>query len=1036
MSVHYNGRSQSSDGESLPDDVFHDDGNVGVACSSQAPPTSSVPPPKPPRVGGSSGGIASFINKNGKKLRNADKRTSSESGMESEESSKPTADSKGGGGRRWSFKSGKSKRQQSVPVDMKLAQNKGQVATENGSVSSLTGNETGLSSSTSVSPTPLQGSDDVSTAEATPTASSIKPRPPASSSTHNSNLDLGTLHEGVESADSKPPAKPARQAVSSRQISSGTRDESKPSPKPRQKQHPRTKLFSDSQVLNDNPKTSGRQALSKEEEEEENSSGVGGASGSKSRGKDTLERDNMLLREQVKMLKGQNKKLKKENNQFRSKFQDGEEWDIQTSSSSHSESVSPFVTSPRESPPTSQGSSREPSRSPARDVVERTNLPPSDSTMADSSREIDEERREGNEDYQPHSGEREEMENSDELSDVPQSLPSSNDVKGRGVANVPKGGGFRASSVPNMLPSKQKPIPIPRSGTVSIGESSNVVKVGSDDKVTCGFILKKGKTVDVDDTVPTSTVGTVRLESVVAKLDSSVTKQDSPVPKPRVNTNLSEVYSTSDGDNRDGGKLEGNLQGNDDSNKEKEKEKLNARRTLESLLPHVQKQMSSSKPAPHPRSLSTQENETKKEPLTPRATSLSPMRKVGMMTLGSSVGGKTSVIPEGGDEAMDSERGMESESGRTSSDHQESGVVVGSDREEVERREERSTSDLSRSSNPKNEVGEGELTASTSSNKSFTSSISSVGKGSSTSITKPLPPTPPVTKASVSPSTKPLPLTPPTTTKQLPPTPPPSITKPLPSTLPTSTTKPLPPTPTSSTTKSLSSAVNVPAKPLPPTPPTSTSVPPKSLPPTPTSSTTTPPKPLPPTPSSTTSKPPPPIKVGVSSTSSTTTSSPPSSATSTGAKDLTGSISPKTPTPRAVGTGYKKITIQSDTSWINRRKEAAAKESTDGAAEKRATPGPVNTGSQSSTSGITSPTGGLQPSRPHAPYRSHAILPTPSPTTAKSFITPGMSYSGPPNATESKPPGELSYMYTYSRLHQTCLQTADSKPIVLTETSI
>ena len=93
-----NSRSQSSDGESLPDDVFHDDsstGGVGGASVAQAPPTSSQSPlPKPPRVGGGSRGIASFINKNSKKIREISKRTSSDSEMEDslKESSKSTSD--------------------------------------------------------------------------------------------------------------------------------------------------------------------------------------------------------------------------------------------------------------------------------------------------------------------------------------------------------------------------------------------------------------------------------------------------------------------------------------------------------------------------------------------------------------------------------------------------------------------------------------------------------------------------------------------------------------------------------------------------------------------------------------------------------------------------------------------------------------------------------------------------------------------------------------------------------------------------------
>ena len=250
-----NSRSQSSDGESLPDDVFHDDTTVGVASSQTPPTTGSTPPPKPLRVGGSRG-LANLIKKN----REISKRTSSESELttpeDSKESSKSTSESKGGGGRRWSFKGGKGKRQQSVPVDVHLAGSRKVEELpgrpENGS---LTGNETRLSSSIPVSPQPPTH---LHTSEATPTRDETTPTnntqlhlpPPPSSSAHSSTLDLETVHEHKfeSSLESKPGA--GKPCPTSRQFVAGKSSESKPSPKPRGGgKQGRGKLFSDSQVL-------------------------------------------------------------------------------------------------------------------------------------------------------------------------------------------------------------------------------------------------------------------------------------------------------------------------------------------------------------------------------------------------------------------------------------------------------------------------------------------------------------------------------------------------------------------------------------------------------------------------------------------------------------------------------------------------------------------------------------------------------------------------------------------------------------------
>ena len=968
-----NSRSQSSDGESLPDDVFHDDsstGGGGGASVAQAPPTSSQsPPPKPPRVGGGSHGIASFINKNSKKIREISKRTSSDSEMEDslKESSKSTSDSKGGGGRRWSFKGGKGKRQQSVPVDVNLAGSKkveSQIQTENVSPTRLTSNEGGLISSMSISP-----QDDSASAETTPSNSGPHPRPPATSSTHSSALDLETVHEGVESSNPSSPAPKKPSRSTNRQISSGTGSESKPSPKPRQKQQQhRTKLYSDSQVLADDSKARSLEG--------------GSDLDSKKPGINTLERDNMLLREQVKLLKGQNKKLKKENKDFRTKLKDSGEWDLPTSPSSHSESVTP---SPRDSAQNSEVSSRVPSESPSHKLLayselasvsskadqEETNLKlegelslerqdnvssksEGDGAETDKARLESDERLDGDD-----------VDTNDEGKDVPGSLPSVSGCVGRGAVTYLQGG-FRSSSVPSMsAPDRPKPTPIPRSGTVSVGGSRDVVKA-SRDNTTHGFALK-GKSMDLES-VP-DTVQTV-------KLGSFVTKPDNPVPKPRAATSPSKFCEDGEGQ-----KLQ-----TDRESEVKEKEKIIARKTLESLLPHIQKQQLLGKPTPIPRSMSAREVEVnRKLPLTPRAASTSPVRTVGTVTLGMGMGLKSPPIAEDEpveevitekeptaaerdrDAEMDGDPG-ESESVETDSDTVKGGIT--SSEGHVSNSDVRTIGESSRDTN--SEIEEDERTASMLSNKSFTSSItlstSSVAKEASSPITKPLPPTPsavskPPPPATALSATKPLPLTPPSSTKPLPSTPP-TTTKSLPS----STTKPLPPPPYGST------------KPLPPTP-SSTS------------------KPLPPAP----------IKVGVSSTSvPTSMSSPPASA---GIKDLTGSISPRTPTARGVGTGYKKVTIQSDTSWINKRK-AAEKESTDSANSVtiKTTGTASNTGQTGGVGGsVTSPTTGSQSpgsARAHAPYRSHAILPAPSPTTAKTFLSPGTNYGGSSGASELKPTGE------------------------------
>ena len=273
MSNHQNGvstsRSQSSDGESLPDDVFHDDSTVGGASGQTTPTsalttptTSSTPPPKPLRVGGSRG-LASLI----KKSREAGKRTNSESELAtpegSKESSKSTADSKGSSGRRWSFKGGKGRRQQSVPVDVNLSGSakvdKSPSRPKNGGDGTcLTGDVTGLSSSVPISPPPtFAASEAVPTQSETTPTNNTRPHPlPASSSAHSNIVDLETVHEESTVEFPKPGAAATgddkSSSPSNKNIVAGKGSESKPSPKPRGgygKQQGRGKLFSDSQVL-------------------------------------------------------------------------------------------------------------------------------------------------------------------------------------------------------------------------------------------------------------------------------------------------------------------------------------------------------------------------------------------------------------------------------------------------------------------------------------------------------------------------------------------------------------------------------------------------------------------------------------------------------------------------------------------------------------------------------------------------------------------------------------------------------------------
>ena len=264
MSTHQNGisnsRSQSSDGESLPDDVFQDDSTTGGARSPTSalttPTASSSPPPKPLRIGGSRG-LANLI----KKSQEIGKRTNSESELAtpegSKESSKSTSDSNGGGGRRWSFKGGKGRRQQSVPVDVNLTRgtkvDESSSRSENGGdTTGFTGPETSSSRSVPVSPQPptTHASEATPTRdESTPTNNTrLHPLPP-SSSTHSNVVDLETVHE--ESAlESKPGADDGKSSPPSKKFIAGKASESKPSPKPRgYGKQGRGKLFSDSQVL-------------------------------------------------------------------------------------------------------------------------------------------------------------------------------------------------------------------------------------------------------------------------------------------------------------------------------------------------------------------------------------------------------------------------------------------------------------------------------------------------------------------------------------------------------------------------------------------------------------------------------------------------------------------------------------------------------------------------------------------------------------------------------------------------------------------
>ena len=613
-------------------------------------------------------------------------------------------------------------------------------------------------------------------------------------------------------------------------------------------------------------------------------------------GRDTLERDNMLLREQVKLLKGKYKKLKHETKEYCSKFQDDGECDIILStSSSQSESVSSCVVSPHDTPPSSKGSSRVPSESPSHEETtssERTRLhvrqslsPPNGNSSGSKSEggvaSVKSEERSNLRLPLERQVEEREVDN-DEIRDVPGSLPSSSGVGIGASATAGSQNGFQPSSVPATFTPKSKPVPVPRSTTLSVGGASDVVKA-NERKVTHGFLMR-GQSLD---SVPSSTVKTVKLESFTPK-------SESPVPKPRVIANQSQVATVGDSKNEQGSNDNSNKmkekeksqaeektdkEGADDSNKEKEKEKLKAILTLQNLLPHTQR---STKPTPQPRSLSAREADdgVKKEVLIPpRATSSSPIGKVGIVTLGE----KGPVFPE-------------KQPGK--------GSIEETDGDEDERA------------------------------VSMTSSTSSVNKTSPlSSITKPLPPPPSS-----------------------------SVTKPLPSTPSSSIPKPLPPVP-------LSSSV---PKPLPPTP-LSSSVP-KPLPPTPSSSTT---KPLPPTP----------IKVDVATP-------PPATLSAVGGgKEKSGSTSPKTPTSRLV-TGYKKVTIQSDTSWINRRKEA----------QHESTDHPLETSTQStgSASGsVTTPTSIQSPgtNRSHAPYRSHPIMPGPSTASGggskTSLLSLGVSYGGP-----------------------------------------
>lgn len=636
----------------------------------------------------------------------------------------------------------------------------------------------------------------------------------------------------------------------------------------------------------------------------------------------------MLLREQIKLLKGQNKKLKTENKEYRHKLKDCGEWDgaATSGSTSQSESVSSCIVSPRESPPSSKESSRVPSESPSHPhphhheeggmissssserIRLRHSLSSSSAANSGSGAGMglrSDEKGSAKMNLENEVGEKDI--DSDEVRDVPGSLPSSSSG-GMGVS-------AKADSQ-NGFTSKSKPIPIPRSTTLSVGGASDVVKA-NEGKVTRGFLMR----VQSLDSGTSSNVKTVKLESFVPK-------PESPIPKPRVVTSRSQAVTDSPSEQSagDSNKMklgDENQEKTDDSNeakdgrdveesgssnKETEEKILKARKLLENVLPHP----SSQRPTKPPRSMSAREEEGLKAevPLLQRATSSSPIGKVGTVTLGDD---KSPIFP--GKQQGKSSAGTGAEK-------------IEDDGEEVDEKAASMTS-------------------------SNTSSTSSITKMSPLPIAKPLPP-PPFSSSSL--ATKPLPLAP-SSLSSIPP-------------------KPLPPTPSSSST----------TKPLPPMP-LSSSVP-KPL----------PPAPSPPLLSSSATKPLPPKPIKMSTS---VPPSPPPSALSSG-KEKSGSISPKTPTARIVA-GYKKVTIQSDTSWINRKKESSGHECTDH---------PLETSTQSTGSAggvsVTTPTSVQSPgpggaNRPHAPYRSHAILPGPSSGSSgskTSMLSPGKSYGG---SSEVKP---------------------------------
>jgi hypothetical protein len=203
-----------------------------------------------------------------KKTRETSKRTNSESELAtpegSKESSKSTSESKGGGGRRWSFKGGKGRRQQSVPVDVNLTgSTKVDIILPSGPDNEETIADniiTGLSSSVPVSPQPPPSTTFAS--EATPTRNETTPTnntrphplPPSSSSAHGNTIDLETVHEeSTLRLDSKPATAIGDKSSppsKKEKFVAGNESESKPSPKPRgYGKQGRGKLFSDSQVL-------------------------------------------------------------------------------------------------------------------------------------------------------------------------------------------------------------------------------------------------------------------------------------------------------------------------------------------------------------------------------------------------------------------------------------------------------------------------------------------------------------------------------------------------------------------------------------------------------------------------------------------------------------------------------------------------------------------------------------------------------------------------------------------------------------------